>query len=275
MAAENSSRQQGFPTDAGDLVVFDLLAGFVASEVMMWQLIALILVSSIGSLGGGLLLVLFKKNFTHQQNLLIISFAAGVMLATVFFDIFPETDPIVWWAVLLGIMTLFILEKFLIWHHHHDDGCNNTPLLLNIGDTIHNFIDGVVIGATFLTNPSLGLITTLAVSLHEIPHEMADFAVMLSAGWSKTKTIIVNVLSALISLVGALGVYALGNRIHQWIPFLMSFAGGMFIYLACSDLIPELHHAHENGKLKNNLVHILSMSFGIILIYSLISLLEG
>ena len=241
---------------------------------MFLQLMGLSVLGSVGGLIGGILLDLRKKSFTHSKSLLLVSFAAGVMLATAFLDILPEAGTFNGWAILLGVIFLFLLEKTLIWYHHHGDECDShAPALISVGDTLHNFIDGLVMGATFLASPATGLLTALAVMAHEIPHEMADFSVMLSLGWGKWKTIFTNLLSASASLVGAAGVYFLGEKIQVFLPVLLSFAGGMFIYLACSDLIPELHHAHHKPEVKNNFAQILVFGIGVGLIALFIRIL--
>ena len=232
---------------------------------MLWQIVGFSALGSIGGLLGGILLALRKKPISHGTSLQMISFAAGVMLATAFLDILPEAGVVAWWAVLAGVMFLFLLEKSLIWYHHHGDDCgSHAPVLITVGDTLHNFIDGVVMGATFLASPATGIITALAIMAHEIPHEMADFGVMLSLGWSRTKVILTNLLSASVSILGAVGVYYFGI---VPLSILLSFAGGMFIYLACSDLIPELHHAHKKGPVTNNFAQIMVFGLGIALIY--------
>ncbi|KKU73316.1 MAG: ZIP Zinc transporter, partial [Candidatus Amesbacteria bacterium GW2011_GWB1_47_26] len=154
------------------------------SQILIWTT-----VGSVASLGGGILLALRKKAFTHEQSLLLISFAAGVLLSTAFFDLLPEAIGQIgqlgqigqiWGWVLAGIIFLFLLEKFL-WYHHHDEeheGRQRTPILITVGDTVHNFIDGVVIAGTFMVAPATGIVTALAVAAHEIPHEMADFGVL-------------------------------------------------------------------------------------------------
>lgn len=241
---------------------------------MLWQIIGLSALGSIGGLMGGIFLALRKKPFSHESSLLMISFAAGVMLATAFLDILPEAGVISWWSVLAGVIFLFLLEKSLIWYHHHGDECDShTPVLITVGDTLHNFIDGIVMGATFLASPATGMITALAIMAHEIPHEMADFGVMLSLGWKKSKVIMTNLLSASVSIIGAVGVYYFG--VGTYLPLLLSFAGGMFIYLACSDLIPELHHAHKKGLVTNNLSQIIIFGLGIILIPIMQKALDG
>ena len=215
-------------------------------QILFWSFIG-----SVASLIGGILLALRKKAFSHEQSLLLISFAAGVLLSTAFFDLLPEAGADLSLAgVLAGIIFLFLLEKFL-WYHHHDEeheGHRRTPVLITVGDTVHNFIDGVVIAGTFMVAPATGIVTALAVAAHEIPHEMADFGILLSKGWAKKKVILVNLISAGTSLVGATLMYYLGSKIEGMLPMLLSFSGGMFIYLACSDLIPELHHGHAERK---------------------------
>ena len=221
---------------------------------MIWQILFWSFIGSVASLGGGILLALRKKAFTHAQSLLLISFAAGVLLATAFFDLLPEAIGQIGQISLIGqiggIIFLFLLEKFL-WYHHHDEeheGHKRTPILITVGDTVHNFIDGVVIAGTFMVSPATGIVTALAVAAHEIPHEMADFGVLLTKGWAKKKVIFVNLASAGVSLLGAVLMYYWGGKIEGILPILLSFSGGMFIYLACSDLIPELHHGHTEKK---------------------------
>lgn len=252
---------------------------------MIIRILTYSFIGSIGGLGGGILLALRKKAFTHPQSLLMISFAAGVMLATAFFDLLPEAAKmgrgLMFGWTLAGVVFLFLLEKSLLWYHHHGDDCakdedkQSAPWIINIGDTFHNFIDGVVMGAAVVASPRLGIITALAVMAHEIPHEMADFGVMLAAGWSRRRTIVVNLISATVALLGAILAYYLGTQIAEVLPMLLFFAGGMFIYLACSDLIPELHHAHAHGEVKNNSWQVVVFCLGVGLIYILIKLLEG
>ena len=245
--------------------------------ILFWSFIG-----SVASFLGALVLVERKRPFTHAQTLLIISFAAGVLLATVFFDLLPEaaayTGGVVWGGVLGGIIFLFLSEKSLLWFHHHEEeyeGGEETPWLITVGDTIHNFIDGVVIAAAFMVAVPVGIVTSLAVAAHEIPHEIADFGLLLSKGWSKRKPILLNIASAASSLVGALLLFTLGSRVEGWLPHLLSFSGGMFIYLACSDLIPELHHCHgEDCDLKKNWWQIPAFLGGILVVWTLVKILE-
>ncbi len=155
-----------------------------------------------------------------------------------------------------------------MWYHHHDEeheGHKRTPILITVGDTVHNFIDGVVIAGTFMVAPATGIVTALAVAAHEIPHEMADFGVLLTKGWPRKKVILVNLASAGVSLVGAVLMYFFGSKIEGILPVLLSFSGGMFIYLACSDLIPELHHGHAERRV-DSLWQLAIFGIGIIIV---------
>lgn len=254
---------------------------------MLGQIIIWSFVGSIASLIGGVLLAIRKQKFTHHQTLLLTSFAAGVILATAFFDLLPEAVEMVgdlgeiggiWGWVVAGVAWLFLLEKSLIWYHHHHEEHEThgraIPWMLTVGDTIHNFIDGVVMAGTFLVTPSLGIVTAMAVAAHEIPHEMADFGVLLSHGWSARKTILVNIGSAAVALAGALLVYGARDVIEPWLPALLAFSAGSFIYLACSDLIPELHHDHKHDRM-SLLGQVAAFGVGIGVVWLLIRMLEG
>ena len=158
------------------------------------------------------------------------------------------------------MVAFFILERFLFWfHHHHETNKEIRPsiLLITLGDSIHNFIDGIAIASAFLISFPLGVTTAIAVAAHEIPQEIADFTVLLSQKVSKFRTLAFNGLSALTSLAGALLAYFLSNQIIPYLPYIISFTAGMFIYIAASDLIPELHKSsikntnawHQTGML--------------------------
>lgn len=252
-------------------------------QVLWW-----VFVGSVLSLIGGIVLALRKKPFTHNQSMLVVSFAAGVLLSTAILDLLPEameqfqavgSVETMWWWLLSGVVFLFLLEKLLIWyHHHHDEHTHRqtVPLMITAGDTIHNMIDGIVIAASFIADPKLGVVTALAVAAHEIPHEMGDFGVLLAKGWGRWKTIFMNMLSACASFAGAVGVLALGSRVVEIVPALLAFSAGSFLYLACSDLIPELHHECEEGKNHHhqNILQIIVFGIGIFSVWYLVHLLE-
>lgn len=249
------------------------------------ELLGLILLfsflGSVVSLVGGVILVTFKKNLSHKTSLLMVSFAAGVLLGTAFFDLLPEAMELaeefnlVW--VLAGIVFLFLFEKSLLWYHHHDEhhkAYQHTAVLIVVGDTIHNFIDGIVMAGAFMVSIPAGIVTSLAVAAHEIPHEIADFGVLLSKGWKRKKIVIVNLVSAAVAMVGAVVMYMVGSRAEAVLPPLLAFSGGSFLYLACSDLIPELHHAH-NEEVKTGAMESVVFLMGLGMVWGLVRLLEG
>lgn len=216
---------------------------------------------SIVSLMGGLIL-LFKGKSTSKFTHILSSFAAGALLGAVFFDLLPEAiehseevgiDPSqVFIFTLLGILSFFLIERFLHWSHNHDFDSKQfvkKPIvsLIIAGDSIHNFIDGVAIASTFIVSVPLGIITTFAVALHEIPQEIGDFGVMLKNGVSKKKVILLNVLSAFASVIGVIVAFIYGQRIESLLPFFISIASGFFLYIALSSLIPEIHHENKKG----------------------------
>lgn len=214
---------------------------------------------SIGALIGGLIL-LSREKFALKVSHYLASFAAGVLLASAFFDLLPEAAHegekaginVFFWA-LAGMLLFFALERSIHWFHHHEEyheheqeGQSTIPLII-IGDTTHNFVDGIVIAATFLVDIQLGIITTLAVAAHEIPQEIADFGLMLHKGLSRMKIILVNILSASAAFFGALITYFLGNFLETYLPIALALTAGFFIYIAASDLIPEIHYEKKRG----------------------------
>lgn len=243
---------------------------------------------SIGSLIGGFIL-LAKEKFALKISNYLAAFAAGTLLATAFFDLLPEAAEkgeelkinIFLWA-LIGFIIFFLLERFIHWYHHHSehyefyhrDDFKKAHIipLITVGDTLHNFIDGVVMGGTFLVNIQLGIITSLAVALHEIPQEIGDFGLMLHQGLPRKKIIIINVVSAAVAMVGAVLTYFSGSLIKPYISQLLSLTAGFFIYIAASDIIPEIHH---ETKRKTTIYQTLLLLLGIFVVFLAISLLES
>jgi zinc and cadmium transporter len=214
---------------------------------------------SVGGLVGGVIL-LSREKFALKISHLLASFAAGILLGTAFFDLLPEAvhegemrniNIFPW--VLFGIVLFFLLERFMHhWFHHHEGhGEEKNPKitlpLIIFGDTLHNFMDGVVIAATFMTSIPLGIATALSIFAHELPQEIGDFGLMLHGGLRPRKIILVNILSASISLIGALITYLLGDILEGFLPMLLAVTAGFFIYIASSDLIPEMHHEKRKG----------------------------
>lgn len=208
------------------------------------------LIGGVFSLIGGLLLL--KKRSTAEAIAKYgAPFAAGTLLAAAFLDLLKEAgehgsfDQGLTFA-LIGILLFFLLEQFLSWFHHHhphEHGSHRDPKtsMVIVGDTLHNFIDGLAIGAAFLVSPEAGIVATVAVAAHEIPQEVGDFGLLLSKGMSKSKVLIVNLLSASSAVVAALLIFSIGQgRDFNTAP-LLGLVAGMFIYIAVSDIIPEIH----------------------------------
>jgi zinc and cadmium transporter len=231
-------------------------------------LVSTFLVSAISLIG--VLLLALKEVVLKKVLLVLVSLASGALLGSAFFHLIPESlallDETVFIAVVLGVIVFFLLEKSL-WRHCHERECPVHPFAyLNlVGDGIHNFIDGVAIAATFLSSQSLGIITTGAVLVHEVPQELGDFGVLLYGGFSKAKALTFNVLSAVLAVAGALFTYFFA----QYLPSLeqiLAFTAGGFIYVATTDLIPELH---KETSTKNSIIEVAFLSLGLILMFVL------
>ena len=208
--------------------------------------LATVAVVSLAGLSGGLLLLRNEKKAKHL-SLHMVSFAAGALLGAVFLDILPEAVEIgvlntqFFIYMLAGIVTFYILEKFIFFYHCHAGKCDvHTYGYLSVmGDTIHNFIDGVLIAASFLISVPLGIVTALAVFFHEIPQEVGDFSILMRAGIKKNKIIFYNIISALAAVVGAAIGYYFSTSIEGLTSIMLAFVAGNFIYIAGVDLIPE------------------------------------
>lgn len=192
----------------------------------------------------------------------LVSFAIGALLGAAFLEVIPHAfehgDPhTVAGSILGGILVFFLLEKLLLWRHSHDvheadhlagdaEGDHGrSAALIVVGDTIHNFLDGVLIAAAFLQSTQLGIITAIAIVAHEIPQEVGDFVILLNSGYSRAKAFMVNMLSSCATLVGGtLGYYAL-QVIEGWTPVLLGIVAASMIYVAVADLIPGLHRRPE------------------------------
>jgi zinc and cadmium transporter len=235
-------------------------------------IIGLSFLGSIAGLIGGLLLI-WKSELAKKFSLPLISFAAGVMLAATFLEILPEAvskgGDFAFLLSLIGLVIFFLVEDFFLHFHHHEQhehSLKSVVPLLVVSDTIHNFIDGIVIAAAVLTDIKLGFVVAFATFLHEIPQEIGDFAVMISAGISKTKTLLAHLLSACATFAGALLTYYFFNHSQGLIGPMIAVASGMFLYIASADILPELTRSkHAKGRW----VVALPFLLGIVLIYFL------
>lgn len=205
------------------------------------------LIGGLFSLAGGVLL-LSRKTSAQALARYATPFAAGALLAAAFFDLLPEAlhqldaESAARW-VLGGIIIFFLLEHFLHWFHHHHEHVEDStaaPLVV-IGDTIHNLLDGIAIGAAFLIDVPTGVVAAVAVAAHEIPQEIGDFGLLLKFGYERKKVLIINVLSALMSTVGAVLTFWIGSRTDLPVGVLLAITAGMFVYIATSDIIPMIH----------------------------------
>jgi len=228
---------------------------------LVFILLSTIIVSLLSFSG---VLILFSKKVLEKNVILLVSFAVGALLGGAFLHLIPESLTLngVFVYVLLGILLFFVLEKYLYWRHCHEPRCKTHPFTyLNlVGDGVHNFIDGMIISATFLTNTSLGWATTLSVIFHEIPQEIGDFAVLIYGGMKKGKALLLNFITALTCIVGAISVYVFHSFFEGFILPLLPFAAGGFIYIAMSGLIPELH---KKRTIKNSLLQLLFLMMGL------------
>jgi len=214
----------------------------------------------------GMATLAIKEKVLRKILLMLVGLSAGGLIGGAFFHLLPEAldsdldTTAVFAFTIIGFLLFFLLEKFLFWRHCHKGKCEiHTFTYLNlIGDGIHNFIDGLVIIAAFLVDIRLGLVTTLAIALHEIPQEIGDFGVLVYGGFSKIKALIYNFVAALTVVGGVALGYLVGKEIQLTVPFLLSFAAGGFIYIAATDLIPKIR---LEKKLSKSL-----LSFGVFLL---------
>lgn len=224
----------------------------------MEQFLAIFGLATLGSvlgLAGGILMIA-RKDWQRFLSVHSIPFAAGVMLAVSLLDVLPEAIEesgagFVLKVVLVVMVTAFFFEQFLLHLHHHKEHHrtvlkSSLPLVV-AGDTIHNFIDGLAIAAAYLVEPSLGILVAVATFLHEVPHELGDFGLMLAAGWAKTKVIMVNLASALATYLGAFTVLVFAQTFELNLGLLLGIAGGLFLYIGASDLLPEVHEEHRDN----------------------------
>lgn len=239
--------------------------------MITWLLsIASVLVVSIISIIGIATLWL-KEQQLKKILLYMVSFSAGALFGDAFIHLIPEAIEETGFGlpismlILFGILFSFIVEKFLRWRHCHIPTSNEHPhsfAYMNLfGDAIHNLIDGLIIGGSFVFSISLGIATTLAVIFHEIPQELGDFGVLIHGGFSKKKALWFNLLTALTAVLGTILALVLGSNLEGFTPLLVSFAAGNFIYIAGSDLIPELRK--DEANLKKSAMQIISITLGV------------
>ena len=225
----------------------------------MSPLLAALGLSLLGSLGGLLVastLLLFPDTVRTRLVPWLVSYAVGALLGVALLALLPEALGVlpstrVFEAVLAGILLFFVLEKLVLWRHCHTDECEvhgTAASMVLIGDAFHNFVDGMMIGSAVLTSLPLGVSTALAVAAHEVPQEVGDFAVLLHAGYSRRRAMLLNVLSGASGIAGALLAVLLVNVAPVAKPYLLCIAAASFLYVAMADLIPDLHSGRIDGS---------------------------
>jgi len=214
--------------------------------VLIWILASTLMVSLISLIGAVTLSV--NDRILHKIVFYFIGFSAGALIGSAFLHLLPEAlsennSAAVFYYLILGMVLFFLMEHYLHWRHCHEETCRVHPFtyLSLVGDSFHNFMDGLVITASFVVSLNLGIVTTLAIILHEIPQEMGDFAILVYGGFSKKKALFFNFLSALTALLGAFLGYFIVNLNRGFLDFILPLTAGGFIYIAASDLIPEIH----------------------------------
>jgi zinc and cadmium transporter len=234
-------------------------------STLLWILFFGVLMSCISLVGG---VTLFLKQATLERiQLPLVAFAAGSLIGGALFHMIPSAVNemnnslalYVWLAA--GFLLFLALEQFLDWHHSHSHSPNQRkPLtyLILFADGLHHFADGLFVAASFMTDFQLGVVAWIAAAAHELPQELGDFAILIQGGWSKSRALTYNFLSALSFVAGGLVVYAMSAQME--FTFLIPFAAGNFLYIGAADLIPEIKIGHE---LHNNILHFLSFASGL------------
>jgi zinc and cadmium transporter len=249
------------------------------NQIYLYSFLSVSLVSLISLIG--VFTLSLKEEKIKKYVSLFISLAIGALLGDVFIHLIPEAlsgtehGHEIGLLIIIGIFIFFILEKYLHWHHHEDDTNENhihpVGKLVLISDGLHNFLDGIIIGASFLVSIPVGIATTIAVILHEIPQEIGDFGVLIHSGYSKMKALWLNFASALLSFLGLAFIFILGETSKHIIEYIIPIAAGGFIYIALTDLIPELQKTKE---LKRTILQISVIAIGVFLMFAL-TLLES
>ena len=248
------------------------------ANIWLYTIGSVFIVSLISLIGLTIIRIDAKKS--KKITICLVSFSAGALLGDAFIHLLPEIIKEVGFGlnislyVLSGIGISFIVEKVIYWHHCHmpitKDHVHPFAIMNLAGDTVHNFIDGIIIGASYLVNIPVGIATTFAVIFHEIPQEISDFGVLLHGGFSKAKALFYNFLVSLSVVLGSLIALSIGSAAGNITTFLVPFAAGNFIYIASSDLIPELHK--EEFEWKSSIMQFFMICLGVVFMLGLLLL---
>lgn len=244
--------------------------------VYLYSFVAVLIVSLISLVGVFTLSV--KEDLLKKYVFIVVSLAVGALLGDAFIHLIPEayekiSNPtVVSLLIIGGIAIFFIVEKFLHWHHHEhgeEDHIHPVGKLVLFSDGVHNMIDGMIIGVAFMTSIPVGIATTIAVILHEIPQEIGDFGVLIHSGYTKSRALVLNFYSALLSILGLLIAFFVGGYSENISTWFVPIAAGGFIYIAVADLIPELH---RSVKKSHSIIQILVVALGVVSMLALLLL---
>ncbi len=246
-------------------------------SIWLYAISSVVLVSLVSLIG--ITTILISGDRLKKAIFVMVSLAAGAMFGDAFIHLLPDAfespRPRAQTAlyVLAGIFAFFILEKFLLWRHQHtlesDNHIHPVGYMNLFADGVHNLIDGMIIGASYLVSVPVGIATTTAVVFHEIPHELGNFFILIHAGFSKSRALFFNFLSATLAILGAIISLVVGASVQNFAGLMLPLAAGGFIYIAGSDLIPELH---KEAKPAKSLVQLISMALGVALMLLLVLL---
>ncbi len=234
--------------------------------VLVQILVATFLVSLTAFVG--ILTFFLKAQLLNRFLLVLVAFSSGALLGGAFLHLLPEAiakkgaSLDIFLYLLLGFCLFFILEQFLQWRHQHDTTSGIKPFsyLILVSDSVHNFIDGLVIAASFVVSFPIGIATTIAVAFHEVPQELGDFAVLVYGGFSKARALFFNYITAVAAIAGGVIGYFASSIMQDSIVYLLPFAAGNFIYIAAADLIPEIKHAES---MRRAIIHFVAFLAGI------------
>ncbi|MEK9173725.1 MAG: ZIP family metal transporter [Patescibacteria group bacterium] len=243
--------------------------------IYLYTFASVLVVSLISLLG--ILALSFREDLLRRYVFIFISLAVGALLGDAFIHLIPEAfeeaqnPTTVSILIIGGIFSFFVLEKFLHWHHHGEDTEEEVHIhpvgkLILFSDGVHNFLDGIIIAASFMVSIPVGIATTIAVILHEIPQEVGDFAVLLHSGYTKRRALCLNFLSALTALLGAFIFFAIGEVAESLTTYFLPIAAGGFIYIAVADLIPELH---KTKKMRHSVAQLGAVILGVLAMVAL------
>ncbi len=246
----------------------------------LWWIVGLSLLGSVGVVACAGTLLLFRQEVWRRLISSLVSFAVGTLLGGAFLGLLPRALESaaaipVFSTVLAGLVLFFILEKWVLWRHCHDPECPTDLVagrLILLGDGIHNFFDGVVIAASFLSAPALGVASALAVAAHEIPQEVGDFAILLHSGYSKGRALAYNLLSSATTPAGAVLAFFALSDIEPLVPYVLALSAASFLYIAMSDLVPGLH---RTVSVRKAALQVIFMVAGILTLAAIRTLFHG